>query len=155
MSDVSSISRSTVTVKNMCARNVTQAGGASSSNIDKLAIKIHDVLKEKYVNHGNRVKDFSDLTFNDIVGDNVNYVLTCRFHRLKSIRMPKGWTNKDEWNKESNECLPLSTIMKYFGPLFAMLQSCWHNHPNLKGAQDNRPQWWLNLRNNLQKAMKK
>ena len=118
MSDAISISSSIGTVKTLCARHAAQAGGASSSNMDKLAIKLHDVLKEKYVNHGNRVKDFSDLTFNDIVGDNVNYVLTCNFHRLTSIRMPKGWTNKDEWNKESNKCLHLPTAMKHFEPLF-------------------------------------
>ena len=80
VNNTSSISSSTGTIRSLYTRHIAQAGSTLSSNIDKLAIKLYDILKEKYVNHGNRVKDFSNLTYNDIISNNVNYILICYYY---------------------------------------------------------------------------
>ena len=66
--------------------------------------------------------------------------------QINTQQIPKGLTKRDACEKKNADILPLATLMKYFEPLFAILQSCWPSHPNLQGLQITRPQWWLNLR---------
>jgi len=92
---------------------------------------------------------------NDAVGDNVTCLLSCHCNRTSSDEAPKEWCKEGGTDQEGSEGLGFSTVIKYFELLFPILQNCWPNHPKLQGAQDNRPQWWIEPRSNLQKGHKK
>ena len=78
-----------------------------------------------------------------------------RMHvRYYSFRFARGCC-RGLWENKNADVLPLQTVMKYFEPLFAIIQSFWPSNPNLQGSQDTRPQWWINLRTQLQKGYEK
>ena len=57
------------------------------------------------------------------VGDNVTRVLSCHCNRMNDNKISKGWQKEGEIDEEGSERLAFSDIVKYFNPLFAILQS--------------------------------
>ena len=76
-------------VKTLCSRNIGQAT-ASSSNMDALAMRLCNSLKDHVVEYGNRVKNFEELMHNDIMGDNAKHMMDCHCHRITQNKIPKG-----------------------------------------------------------------
>ena len=71
------------------SRNIGQVT-TSSSNMDALAMRLCNSLKDHVVAHGNHVKNFEELMCNDIMGDNVKYIIAYHCHCITQNKIPKG-----------------------------------------------------------------
>ena len=68
-------------VSTLPIRLITQASSTSTYSMDAMSIKLHEVLKDRHPTHGNRVKNFANLTHDDIIGDNIKHALACHCHK--------------------------------------------------------------------------
>ena len=127
-----------------------------ANTVDQRAMKLYDMLKNQEAgDNPDAVKDFKDLTGDDIVQDNVVFIINDHIRRIKDCgRIPKNWMERG-FNQESPTALKPDSVMKIVEPLFAILQGCFPDHERLKDVAGVRPQWWLNAKYNLKRGLEK
>ena len=123
---------------------------------DRMGRKLYDSLKSLDETPSNPIKCFDNLVLEDIDGEKVVLLLNDHVCRIsKKGMIPKNWMKEGGWNQERPKALKPDYVIKLVEPLFAILQSCFPEHPKLQGDRKNRPRWWLETKSNLRKGIKK
>ena len=85
------------------------------------AENLYDAVFQKYMTG---IDLFRDIKKEDIVADNVTYILTEYFSLLIKHPIPKKWHISGLWeDQEKPKIVSVDSIMKYVDPLYALLKS--------------------------------
>ena len=123
---------------------------------DRTGRKLYDSLKSLDETPSNPIKIFDDLVIEDLASERVVLLLNDHVRRIsKKGMIPKNWMKEGGWNQDKPKALKPEYVIKLVEPLFAILQSCFPDHPKLQGNKTNWPAWWLETKSNLRKGLKK
>ena len=140
------------TVKTLCMRSL------NDKKNDGPAMSLYNKLKEFYsfASEDEPVKNFEDLTYDDIIQENVIFILSMHAQRIKNMgRIPHGWYNQHGFDQPDKKPLSPDSIDNLFSPLFSILKSAFPEHPLLQVSGNEWPGWWKELKGNLRTCMEK
>ena len=106
----------------------------SKKDRNDLARKLYDALKRVNETPSNPIKNFNDLTLEDI--SNENGVFLCNDYVCQTQNkgnIPMNWIKDGGWNQEKSKALASKYVIKLVKPLFAVLQYYFPDHPKLQG----------------------
>ena len=101
---------------------------------DKVSMKQYNQLKYLEETIINPIKNFEDLTLEDICGDNIIMIVNEHFSRIiKQGMVPHGWSKPGGWLQESPRAIKPDCVIKGVEPLYQILKSAFPSHENLTG----------------------
>ena len=115
---------------------------------DQVSMKQYNQLKSLEETITNPIKNFEDLTLNDICNDNVIVIVNDHFSRIiRQGMVPRGWSQPGGWNQQNPTAIKPVSVMKGVEPLYQILKSAFPSHPHLQGSTP--AAWWLAAKGNL------